>query len=181
MSDPFLGQIIQGGWNFAPRGYHSCDGSILSIAQNSALFSLLGTSFGGNGQTTFAIPDLRGRVMINTGQAPGLSPYSLGQVGGGENTSLTIQNMPQHTHTFSVATVKASAQVAPANGVLGHSIDGAPSPAAVPEIYCPAGTPTPTPLAGIGPAGGSLPFSNLQPYLAITIVIALEGIFPSRN
>lgn len=181
MSDPFLGQIIQGGWNFAPRGWALCAGQILPIAQNTALFSLLGTSFGGNGQTTFGLPDLRGRVMVNQGAGPGLSPYVIGQAGGSENTTLTIGNLPAHNHPLNVATAKASLQIAPQNGVLGHSIDGAASPAALPEIYCPAGTATPVSIAGIGPTGNNQPFSILQPYLAVTIVIALEGIFPSRN
>jgi microcystin-dependent protein len=198
MSNPFLGQIIQGGWNFAPRGWAYCAGQILPIAQNTALFSLLGTTYGGNGQTTFALPDLRGRAMINEGQGPGLSNYVLGQVGGTENATLLVTNMPAHTHTatfanngsaMNVATAKATLQVAPANGVLGKSVDGATTPNAVPEIYCPAGTATPVALAGlnvagnvtVAAAGGSQPFSIVQPYLAISVVIALEGIFPSRN
>jgi len=198
MSNPFLGQIIQGGWNFAPRGYHYCDGSILSIAQNTALFSLLGTTYGGNGQTTFGLPDLRGRAMINQGQGPGLSSYVLGEMGGSENATLLVTNMPAHTHpaTFAnnnsalnVGTVKATLQIAPAGGVLSHSVDGATNPAALPQIYSPAGTATPVALGGlnvagtvtVAPAGGSQPFSILQPFNTVSIVIALQGIFPSRN
>jgi microcystin-dependent protein len=198
MSNPFLGQIIQGGWNFAPRGYHYCDGSLLPIAQNTALFSLLGTTYGGNGQTTFALPDLRGRAMVNQGQGPGLSPYDLGQMGGAESSTLTVNNMPAHTHTatfannnsaLNVAGTKASLQVAADGSLLGKAIDGAPTPAAIPEIYCPAGATASIALGGlnvagtvtVAPAGGNQPFSILQPYNTVSIVIALEGIFPSRN
>lgn len=196
MSDPFVGQIIQGGWNFAPRGYHFCDGSLLAISQNQALFALLGTAYGGNGQTTFGLPDLRGRTMVGQGSGPGLSPYVLGQIGGVENTSLTSNNLPSHTHsaTFSstaslnVATTKATTQIAADQSVLGRSVDSS-SLGAIPDIYCPAGTATSIALAGlnvagnvaVAPAGSSAPFSVLSPYNTITVVIALEGIFPSRN
>ena len=98
MSEPFLGQIILVPYNFAPRGWAFCNGQILPIAQNTALFSLLGTTYGGNGQTTFALPDLRGRVAISSGQGPGLSNYDLGQVGGTETETLTINQMPMHAH-----------------------------------------------------------------------------------
>ena len=181
MSDPFVGQIIQGGWNFAPRGWAMCNGQLMPIAQNQALFALLGTSFGGNGTTNFALPDLQGRVMVHQGQGSGLSPYVIGQKAGTENISLNINNMPSHSHTFSVATAKASLQLAVNNAVLGHSVDGAQNPTSLPEIYCPAGTATPVQLAGMGISGANAPFPILQPYLAITCVIALEGIFPSRN
>lgn len=197
MTEPFLGQIIQGGWNFAPRGYHSCDGSILSIAQNTALFSLLGTTYGGNGQTTFALPDLRGRTMVNPGQGPGLSPYVLGEVTGAESISLTLGNLPSHTHTatftgsgsMNASDVKSTSQDPIAGGPLGRSVDGATPANAKPFIYLPAGTAAPVALSGLNvagtvavqPAGNSLPFTILNPLLAITQVIALEGIFPSRN
>src|SRR5262249_48331982 len=100
-SEPFVGEIFASGFNFAPQGYAFCDGSVMSIAQNTALFSLLGTTFGGNGQTTFALPDLRGRVGIKFGQGPGLSPYSLGEVGGDEAVTLTVAEMPSHAHPLS--------------------------------------------------------------------------------
>src|SRR5262247_1539362 len=100
MSEPFLGQIQPFGFNFAPTGWATCDGQILSIAQNTALFSLLGTTFGGNGQTTFGLPDLRGRVPIGQGQGPGLANYTLGQTGGQETVTLITSQMPQHTHSL---------------------------------------------------------------------------------
>src|SRR4051812_113885 len=100
MSTPFLGEIRMVGFNFAPRGWALCNGQILSIAQNTALFSILGTTYGGNGQTTFALPDLRGRVPVSAGQGPGLSSYDLGQVTGSENVTLTVQQLPAHSHNI---------------------------------------------------------------------------------
>lgn len=198
MADFYLGQIIQGGWNFAPRGTINCNGSLMAIAQNTALFSLLGTTFGGNGQTTFGLPDLRGRSMIGPGQGPGLQNYVLGQLAGTESTTLTIPNMPTHaaTGTFTqtsgvlnVATIKATTQVAANGSVLAKSVDTASGADSVPAIYAPSGSATAAALAGVNvagtvamnPIGNSTPFSILSPYLAVTVVIVTEGIFPSRN
>jgi microcystin-dependent protein len=193
MTEPFIGQIIQGGWNFAPRGYAYCNGQQMSIAQNTALFSLLGTTYGGNGTTTFGLPDLRGRSMINQGQSPGLSNYVLGQMGGTENVTVTSANLPAHTHPFTgtgtvgAATGKAT-EATPANGmVLARSVDAAPNPVSNPEIYLPAGTPTTVTLAGVnvsgttGVAGTGVPVATLSPFTCVSVVIALQGIFPSRN
>ena len=184
MTEPFIGQIIQGGWNFAPRGYALCNGQTMAIQQFSAVFSLLGTTFGGNGQTTFALPDLRGRSMTHWGTGPGLGQVDIGQVGGTQSVTLTSSNLPQHNHTLNVtAAIKASSQAAVANGVLARSVDLNTNVNAQPAIYAPAGTALNTALApgSIGMAGSNQPFSNLSPYLGITHVIALEGIFPSRN
>jgi microcystin-dependent protein len=195
MSDFYLGQIIHGGWNFAPRGTAMCAAQLLAISQNTALFSLLGTNYGGNGTTNFALPDLRGRAAINAGQGPGLSPYNVGQVGGSEAATLLTSNMPTHTHTFSSTSTfsasgaqpHASAVVPAAGSVLGHAVDIAPNPTSAPAIYCPSGTATPIALGGLNVAGtnsnagGSQAFSILNPYLAITIVIALTGIYPTRS
>ena len=142
MSEPFIGQIIQGGWNFAPRGYAFCNGQLLSIAQNTALFSLLGTTFGGNGTQNFGLPNLQGRVMVGWGNGAGLSPYVIGQTAGTETVTLSTPNLPAHTHQLNVASVKATLQVPVAGSVLARGTDGAPTPAAVPQIYCPAGTAT---------------------------------------
>ena len=195
MTQPFIGQIIQGGWNFAPRGWAFCNGQSMAIAQNTALFSLLGTTFGGNGQTTFNLPDLRGRSMVHWGQAPGLSNYNLGQASGTENTTLTSQQMPAHTHaaTFTGSNgpnaldVKATDQSPTAGAIFGRGVDTSGG-TAVPEIYLPAGTAPNVALAlnvsgtvAVQPSGGNQPFSILSPYLAVTMVIALQGIFPSRN
>lgn len=195
MASPFLGSLLTVGFNFAPRGYATCSGQILSIAQNTALFSLLGTTYGGNGQTTFALPDLRGRVPVGQGQGPGLSNYSLGQVSGTENTTLITTQMPAHAHTspavsVNAVNVKASEQAPQAGAFLGRGVDTAPSPDSIPEIYVPSSAASGQPLIPLGGvnvagatgiAGGSQPFSILQPYLCLNQVIALEGIFPSRN
>jgi microcystin-dependent protein len=199
MSEPFLGQIIQGGWNFAPRGYHICDGSLLSISQNAALFSLLGTYFGGNGTSTFGLPDLRSRRMVGTGQGPGLSNYSLGEMTGTENTTLLVSNMPSHTHTatlslsssFGATTTKGTAGGnVPANGsILAHATDGASPPAAILQIYAPSGTAANVALGGLNVSGSvanaltgsGIPFPHLDPVTAVTTVIALVGIFPTRS
>src|ERR1041384_6582900 len=129
MSEPFLGMIIIVPYNFAPRGWAFCNGQILPIAQNTALFSLLGTTYGGNGQTTFALPDLRGRVPNSSGQGPGLSSYDLGQVGGVENETMTINQMPAHNHM--VSCVKGDpASAKPDGGLLANlTIEPAPSTA----------------------------------------------------
>ena len=197
MADPFIGQLLQVGFTFAPRGWSTCAGQQLSIAQNSALFALLGTTYGGNGQTTFALPNLQGRVSIGTGNGAGLSSYVLGQQGGSESVTLTTVNLPAHTHaatfasapSLNAATVKATLQGPVAGAVLAKSVDSDPlTPDALPAIYAPAGTATPAALAGLNiPAinvaatGGNQPTTIIQPYLAIMTIIALEGIFPSRS
>ena len=167
MSEPFLGSIIMFGGNFAPRGWALCNGQILPIAQNTALFSLLGTTYGGNGQTTFALPDLRGRVPVHPGQGPGLSSYSLGQSAGAESITLTAAEMPAHTHSQPATnadqnTNRPNGAVPARGGVYAGSTDGSAFDATT-------------------VAGGSQPHSNLQPYLAVNYIIALEGIYPSRN
>lgn len=180
--EPFIGQIILFAGNFDIRGYASCNGQIMSIAQNTALFSILGTTYGGNGQTTFALPDLRGRVPISQGQGPGLSSYSLGEVGGTESTTLTILNMPAHTHTLQItAAVNVSDLNAtsdePTNSFLTTTSN---------NFYAGSGKPGQN-LGGVsasgtaGIAGGNAPFNNLQPFLVLSYQIALEGIFPPRN
>jgi microcystin-dependent protein len=183
MSDPFIGQIIQGGWNFAPRGYAFCNGQLLAIAQNSALFSLLGTTFGGNGTQTFGLPNLQGRVMVGWGNGAGLSPYVIGQTAGSESVSLNTGNLPAHTHQLNVASAKATVQIPVAGSVIARGVDGATTPNAIPQIYCPAGTPTDIAAgpSSIGATGNNTPVGIVQPYQAVTFVIALEGIFPSRN
>lgn len=191
--EPFIGQIIQGGWNYAPRGYAMCAGQLLLIAQNTALFSLLGTNFGGNGTTNFGLPDLQGRSMIGAGQGQGLSPYALGQKAGVENVTLSTSQMPTHTHpvvpnpsAFNAADVKASDQQPSTGAIFGRGVDTG-NGVAVPEIYLPAGT-TPTIALGLniagsfnlGNVGGNSPVSLLSPYQAVTMCIALEGVFPAR-
>jgi microcystin-dependent protein len=171
MSEPFLGMIMIVPYNFAPRGWAFCSGQILPIAQNTALFSLLGTTFGGNGQTTFALPDMRGRAALSSGQGPGLSSYDLGQVGGTESVTLTINQMPQHFHTVAPQASANAPTASKANGNIpagGDFYDVPPGGVAL--------APSNSSLVG-----GSQPFQNLNPYLVLNYCIALEGIFPSRN
>lgn len=195
MSSLYIGQIIQGGWNFAPRDTAFCNGQQVSIAQNTALFSLLGTTFGGNGQTTFALPDLRGRSMVHWGTGPGLSTIQLGEASGQENVTILSTQLPAHNHTASfastsslnAATTKATLQTPAAGTVLARSADNAGT--AVPFIYAPSGTATGAALGGlnvagtvtVNPAGGSQPLPIRNPYQGITHVIAMFGIFPSRS
>jgi microcystin-dependent protein len=195
VSSLYIGQIIQGGWNFAPRDTALCNGQLISIAQNTALFALLGTTFGGNGQTTFALPDLRSRSMVHWGTGAGLSNIQLGQAGGAESVTLNAAQLPAHNHTASfastsslnAATTKATSQTPAAGSVLGRSTDNVGT--AVPFIYSPSGTATGAALGGlnvagtvtVNPAGGSSPVPTRSPYQGITHVIAMFGIFPSRS
>jgi microcystin-dependent protein len=171
VSEPFLGEIRIFGFNFAPRGWAFCQGQILSISENTALFALLGTTYGGNGQTTFALPDLRGRVANSFGQGPGLANYDLGEVSGSENVTLNSSQMPQHSHGV-VANGGAATETRPDGGVPART--AAPAYATAPDGTAMNG-------GMIGPAGGSQPFSNLPPFLTLNFCIALQGIFPSRN
>lgn len=189
MAEFYLGQIIQFGGNFTITGTAMCSGQTLSIAQNTALFSILGTTYGGNGTSTFLLPDLRGRSMIHVG-GNGTSNYVLGQQGGAENVTLTTSNLPSHTHSIvfkaSGLSPKASALVPAAGSVLGHTDDiSSNAPKAQPAIYCPSGTSATVALGGLSPntaaTGGSLPTAILNPFLTINCLIMLVGIFPSRN
>jgi len=169
-NSPFLGEIRLVPYNFAPRGWAFCDGQILPIAQNTALFSLLGTTYGGNGQTTFALPDLRGRHAIEAGQGPGLSSYTLGETGGTESTTLTLSNLPAHTHAVNASNVQQETdRAAGAVPTLGGVYASQPDRTTVMDP------------AMISPAGNGLPVSNLSPFLTLHYIIALQGIFPSRN
>ncbi len=194
MSNPYLGEIKQFGFQFAPRGFINCSGQLLSISQNTALFSLLGTYYGGNGQTTFAVPDLRGRVALNQGQLPGGATYPIGQSAGSESVTLTTPQIPAHVHSFTgTGTVNAvnsaaTTRAPQANGFLARAVDGAPNATSLPQIYVPSGTAgTVVALAGVnvagttGVAGGSQAHENRPPFLVINVCIATEGIFPSRN
>lgn len=192
--EPFVGEICILGFTFAPSGYALCNGQIMSIAQNTALFSLLGTTYGGNGTTTFALPDLRGRAPIHVGQGPGLADYAQGQVAGVESATLTSAQLPAHTHSFanngsalSVITIKATSQIPAAGSQLARTVDGS-GVGAQPLIYVPAGTAGATVALGglniagtIGSTGQNQPVSIMQPYLVLNFSIALQGIFPSRN
>ena len=180
MSEPFIGEIIMFAGNFAPRGWAFCNGQLLSIAQNTALFSILGTTYGGNGQTTFALPDLRGRVPLHSGndsQGPGLSSYALGEQTGTESVTLLTTQMPAHTHVLAANTAAGTATEPAGNYIAG--VADANSGGLFPAFEATTNT-TMGPLA-ISPAGGSQPHGNIQPILALNFIIATEGIFPSRN
>ncbi len=174
--DVYLGMIGLFGFNFAPRGWMLCEGQILSIAQNTALFSLLGTTYGGNGVTTFALPDLRGRVPNGQGQGPGLSSYQMGQASGTEHVTLIQTQMPQHNHSLNVSSSPATSNN-PAGSVLAVSADANEG---VVNTYGTVINATASPQA-IGIAGGNQPHENMQPYLTMNYSIAVQGIFPSRN
>lgn len=172
MAEPFLGEIRLFTTDYAPRGWAPCNGQLLSIVQNQALYSLLGTTFGGNGQTTFALPDLRGRVSVGTGQGPGLAPIAQGQVGGETTHTLTVNAMPAHTHMVNAS--KKDADVAdPSSAVWAKS--------ASPVPFAPAASLTMMGSSAIGVAGSSQPHENMQPYSVVNFCIAVEGIYPSRN
>jgi microcystin-dependent protein len=167
-------------YNFAPRGFALCDGQLLSIAQNTALFSLLGTTFGGNGQTTFALPDLRGRVPLHAGQGPGLPPYQLGQMGGSASVTLTTANLPQHTHPYSQQVSNAAADQTDPTGAIPAVANTGGRGAATPAYTKNAATGVGS-VQTTGSAGSATPVSTEPPYTTLNFVIALQGIFPSRD
>ncbi len=192
--EPFIGSITMFGGNFAPRGYAYCDGQLLSINQNQALFSILGTTYGGDGRTTFALPDLRGRTPIGQGHGPGLSNRPLGQRSGTEYNILTANQLPSHSHTADITPLSFTPFVAVASEEAGESSPvgnfvGAQT-AAGNTFFATTGTAgaklngTAAGLAGalqVANQGGSQHFNNIQPSEAVHYIIALVGIFPSRN
>lgn len=204
MSDPFLGEIKMVGFTFAPRGYALCAGQQMSIAQNSALFSLLGTTYGGNGQVTFGLPDYRGRSPVGMGQGPGLTFINPGQMSGSESTTLTMLELPAHTHvatatatasstgSFQVAGTSSNPSATPSatNNILGAS-GGGPGSATVWSDQMGSSPVTLGNLEAINttvgvnvnvlPTGNNQPVALRNPYLGTNFVIATEGIFPSRN
>lgn len=182
MSNYYMGQIVMFGGNFAPKGFAFCNGQLLSISQNSALFSLLGTTYGGDGRTTFALPDLRSRLPLDWGQGPGLSNYVLGQASGTQSVTIDTLSMPAHNHTLQATQTIAS------TATIGNTVlPGQPTVGNPPAFYgvSQSGKPPLVPIvlngSSCGPAGGSQPHTNLMPSLCITFVIALQGIYPSRN
>lgn len=196
MSDMYLGLIVFAGFSFTARGFATCQGQQIAITQNTALFSLLGTTYGGNGQTTFALPNAGGRTLLGQGRAPGVAnQYVMGEVAGSETVTLNSSQMPMHAHTVTanvpmqaISGVGAASQTdTPEDGArLGTIIDSGGTGS--PVLYVPAGTAgTAVNLAGgqlntsTTVAGGSQPFSILQPFLVVNALIVVEGIFPSRN
>jgi len=186
--EPFIGQIIMFGGNFAPRGWSFCEGQLLSIAQNDVLFSILGTTYGGDGRTTFGLPDLRGRVAMHPGTGPGLTPRKLGQRGGSEFNILNVTQLPSHAHI-------ATGQIKGANieGATSVPTDGYLAKAKVPisrsevvdaNIYSDTATTymaTDGVVVTVGNTGGNGRINNIEPFLAVNYIIAMQGTYPSRN
>lgn len=199
MSEPFLGEIIMFAGNFAPRGWALCNGQLLSVSQNSALFAILGTTYGGNGQTTFGLPNLQGRVPVHQGQSPGTSRYTLGEASGTENVTLTINELPAHNHTVALSgtgSVSVAQGVSSANGNTptpgpttvpakvpgGVSGISAYSTTAPDTTLLPVSTTTTVNVNGnTGLTGSNLPVPIVQPFVVVNFIIATEGVFPSRN
>ena len=170
---PYIGEIRNFGFNFAPRDWMQCNGQVLSISAHTALFSLLGTTYGGNGVSTFALPDLRGRAPIGMGPGPGLTNRVWGEVSGSESTTLSVSNLPSHTHALNVKTGVGS-QAAPGGNILAASDQRN-------SQYSSAAADTIMSTSAIGNSGSGLAFTNMPPYLGSNFCIAVQGIFPSRN
>lgn len=171
--EPYIGEIRIFSCNFAPKGWAFCNGQPLAISQNTALFSLLGTTYGGDGRTTFNLPDLRDRVPLFWGQAPGLSAYTIGEVGGTDTVTLLLNQLATHNHQPMAAS--GNGQSSPVGNAWGTGAGRTPPP-----VYV-SGTPNTSMAASIlNPTGGSLPHANVQPYLTLNFCIALQGIFPPR-
>jgi len=176
MADPFLAEIRIFPFNFAPTGWAFCNGQILPLSQNTALFSLLGTVYGGDGKSTFALPNLQGSAPIHPGQGPGLSLYDLGQTGGSQFVTLINSELPVHAHTVGMANASNGDSLTP----VGCTWSAVPSGRGFLNTYH-SGPPTATMLASlILPTGGSQPHNNMQPYLTLNFCIALQGVFPQR-
>jgi microcystin-dependent protein len=173
MADPFVAEIRIFPFNFPPKGWAFCDGQLLPLSQNTALFSLLGTFYGGDGKSTFALPDLQGSVPMHQGQGQGLSQRFLGEQSGSESVTLLVSEMPFHTHTLQAFATPADLKEPQDGAVLTRNQNGA--------IYNPAVAPlvTMAPQA-LTPAGGSLPHNNMMPYLTLNFCIAMQGVFPAR-
>jgi microcystin-dependent protein len=171
--EPFIGQIMMVGFNFAPEGWAKCDGQLLSINQNQALFSLLGTQYGGDGETTFGLPDLRGRVPMHAGNGPGIPNHPIGQKAGEETTTLSLAQIPAHNHPVDITTSSAEGDTALPGG---HSLAKSGSGG-----YTTQATDTLLGGATSANAGSGQAHSNMQPYATVNFVIALVGIFPSKS
>ncbi len=172
MSSPFLAEIKMFAGNFAPRGYATCDGQILAISQNTALFSLLGTFYGGNGQSNFALPNFQGNVPIHQGNGPGLTQRVVGETGGSQTVTLLQSQIPAHSHGFQAIQAAAPSTVAAGN-LLAVNRDL--------QTYAPPAAAGSLDPSSIGPAGGGGPHNNMQPFLVVVFIIALQGIYPARN
>ncbi|HEY0765263.1 MAG TPA: tail fiber protein [Pyrinomonadaceae bacterium] len=176
MADPFVAEIRIFPFNFAPKGWAFCDGQLLPLSQNTALFSLLGTTYGGDGKSTFALPDLQGNAAMHPGQGPGLSLHDLGEVGGSEAVTLLVSEIPAHAHGVGRSLNDGGNSITPVNSVWSQSVAGRGG-AALYINGAPTGTVNPNSLSF---TGGGLPHNNMQPYLTLNFCIALQGVFPAR-
>jgi microcystin-dependent protein len=174
MADPFVAEIRIFPFNFAPKGWAFCDGQLLPLSQNTALFSLLGTTYGGDGKSTFALPDLQGNAPMHPGQGQGLSLRDLGETGGAESITLLVSEIPLHPHTMQAFATPADLKEPQAGAVLTRNQNGAIFNTTISNLV------TMAPQA-LTPAGGGLPHNNMQPYLTLSFCIALQGVFPPRT
>ncbi|MBV9932127.1 MAG: phage tail protein [Alphaproteobacteria bacterium] len=177
MADPFVAEIRIFGFNFAPKGWAFCDGQILPISQNTALFSLLGTTYGGDGKSTFALPNLQGNVPLHAGQGPGLSQYFIGEESGTETVTLLISEMPAHSHAMGAQSGPAGTNTPTPDGsaTLARAAGGSSYKVA------PFGSITQLAPQAMTPTGGGLPHNNMMPYITMNFCIALQGVFPPRT
>lgn len=173
MADPFIAEIRIFGFNFAPKGWAFCNGQLLPISQNTALFSLLGTTYGGDGKSTFALPNLQGSAAIQQGQGPGLSLYALGETGGETAVTLLESEIPAHSHNV-VAVGRPGDSGTPANLYVGQTAAG-------PAYQTALSSPTNMAIQAASLAGGSQPHNNMEPYLVLNFCIAMQGVFPPRT
>lgn len=169
MADPFVAEIRIFPFNFAPKGWAWCDGQLLPLSQNTALFSLLGTTYGGDGKSNFALPDLQGRAPMHPGQGPGLSLHDLGETGGSDTVTLLETEIPAHSHTLNTS-IRPADSLSPAALAVGTGNNA----------YAPPGNSTVAAPQALAPAGGGQPHNNMQPYLTFYFCIALQGVFPPR-
>ena len=173
MADPFVAEIRILPFNFAPKGWAWCNGQLLPLSQNTALFSLLGTTYGGNGKSNFALPDLEGRAPMHPGQGPGLSLHDLGETGGSETVTLLESEMPFHNHGFMAANTPANSKTPTGNSISRGTANTYLPPAGVPLVAMSD--------QALAPTGGDQPHNNMQPYLTYFFSIALQGVFPPRG
>jgi microcystin-dependent protein len=171
--DPFVAEVRIFPFNFAPRGWAFCDGQLLPISQNTALFSLLGTTYGGDGKTNFALPDLQGRAPMHPGQGPGLSLHDLGEIGGSDTVSLLESEIPAHAHLLQTSAADVGEDNSPTGGALARSTGGALYGAPVNLVAMSSNA--------LAPSGGDQPHNNMMPYLTLNFCIALQGVYPPRT
>ncbi len=185
--DPFVGEVMLVGFNFCPRGWAPADGQLLPISSNSALFSLYGTNFGGDGRTTFALPDLRGRAPLNQGSGPGLTPVKIGEKGGAETVTLSVNQMPSHNHSASAtSTLHGTSQTANQTSAAGGVLASAAALGGTPVYHAPPADTTldagsVTTAVTVDNNGGSQPVHVRNPFLGMQYCVALQGVYPSRN